>query len=270
MSGAADPALAMLLAGRIAGWRDPGRLFVLGLCGAQGCGKSTLASALAARLEAAGLRVATLSLDDLYLRRAERAELAARLHPLFATRGVPGTHDIALGLETIAALERGEAAPLPRFAKGADDRLDQALWPKAPAGCQVLLFEGWCLGAAPQDPAALAQPVNALEAQEDRQAIWRGHVNAQLSGPYAALWARIDRLVLLAAPDWPVVARWREEQEAALRAGGGGARVMSPDQVLRFIQHYERLTRHVLTEMPARADLVVGLDAARAVLDPAF
>lgn len=266
MNGAADPALVAALAARIAGWRAAGRLFVLGLCGAQGSGKTTMVGALAARLEEDGLRVAALSLDDLYLTRAERLDLAARVHPLFATRGVPGTHDTALGLATIAALERGEAAPLPRFAKGEDDRLPPPLWPRAPERCDVLLLEGWCLGAAPQDPAALTDPVNPLEAAEDPQGIWRSHVNAALAGPgYGALWARIDRLVLLAAPDWHVVARWREEQEAALRAAGGGARVMNPAEVQRFIQHYERLTRHVLTEMPSRADLVVQLDPTRAV-----
>ncbi len=243
-------------------------LTVIGLCGAQGAGKSTLVAALAGALEDGGLPTAVLSLDDLYLTRSERRGLAAQVHPLLATRGVPGTHDIALGLAVVAALEQGKAAALPRFDKAADDRADARDWPVAAADTRVLLLEGWCVGARPQAAAALADPVNALEAREDPDGIWRGHVNAALAGEYQRLFARLDALVLLAAPGWDVVARWREQQEAELRARSGpaAAGVMTPDQVTRFIAHYERLTRHILAEMPPRADLLVRLGAAREVL----
>ncbi len=238
---------------------------MVGFSGAQGSGKSTLVTALAEALAGEDIATATLSLDDLYLTRAERQELAREVHPLFATRGAPGTHDMALGLELLAALERGEAVRLPRFDKGSDDRAPIEAWPSAPQNAQVLLLEGWCLGARPQDPAALAEPVNALEAQEDPGGIWRRHANAALAGPYQDLFARIDRLVLLAAPDWQVVAQWREQQEAELRATGA-ARAMTGAEVQRFIQHYERLTRWILAEMPQRADLVVRLNHARGIV----
>jgi len=234
---------------------------VIGICGAQGSGKTTLVAALAARLAAEGIAVATLSLDDLYLTHAERQTLAREVHPLLATRGVPGTHDVTLGIATLDALARGEAAALPRFDKGVDDRVPVASWPHAPAGTQVVLFEGWCLGARSQPAAALDEPVNRLEAEEDTDGAWRSQANAALAGPYRALFDRIDRLILLAAPDWSVVATWREQQEAELRTVSPGA--MTPQQVQRFIQHYERLTRWILSEMPARADLVVKLDANR-------
>ncbi len=264
-----DPLLVERLAALATSWRKPGSgLLTIGLCGAQGSGKSTLVAALTQRLGVAGLRVATLSLDDLYLSRAERQRLAREVHPLFATRGVPGTHDVALGLATIAALARGEPAALPRFDKGSDDRQPEPDWPLAPAGCQVLLLEGWCLGAAPQPAADLALPVNALEAAEDADGIWRSYANAALAGPYRRLFAAIDRLILLAAPDWQVVAKWREQQESELRMSAPGA--MSPAEVTRFIQHYERLTRWILAEMPERADLTVRLGLNREVLDPSL
>lgn len=261
-----DLDLASILLNRIhvalAAKRAP---LVVGICGAQGSGKTTLVAALASALHAEGIAVAKLSLDDLYLTRSERQELAHEVHPLFATRGVPGTHDIALGLETLDALKRGEPVPLPRFDKGTDDRAAIETWPSAPANTQVLLLEGWCLGARSQDPAALVDPVNALEADEDPAGTWRAHANAALAGPYQGLFARIDLLVMLAAPGWHVVAQWREQQEAELRATGA-ARAMDAPQVRRFIQHYERLTRWILEEMPARADLVVRLGAGREVL----
>jgi D-glycerate 3-kinase len=270
MPSPADPALVARLLTRIAEWRAKHgeRLFTLGLCGAQGSGKTTLVAALAEALTAQGLRVATLSLDDLYLPRAARLKLAAEVHPLFATRGVPGTHDVAFGLITLDALAKGDPARLPRFAKATDNPLPRAEWPSAPEQTQVLLFEGWCIGAKPQAEADLAQPVNTLEAEADPQGIWRTHANRALAGPYRHLFARLDRLVLLAAPGWEVVAKWREQQEAELRArvGEDAPGAMTPAEVTRFIQHYERLTRWVLAEMPERADVVVRLGEGREVL----
>jgi D-glycerate 3-kinase len=266
--------LVELLRGQIGEWRvtHGERLFTLGLCGAQGSGKSTLVAALAEALSAEDVRVATLSLDDLYLPREERLKLATKVHPLFATRGVPGTHEIALGLATLDALKRGEPASLPRFAKAADNPLPRADWPSAPARCEVLLFEGWCVGARPQLETALAQAANAFEASEDPEGLWRHYANAALAGDYQTLFARLDRLILLAAPNWEVVAQWREQQEVELRAtldlafGANAPATMTPAEVTRFIQHYERLTRWVLSEMPARADVVVRLGEGREVL----
>jgi len=238
-------------------------LLVAGICGSQGSGKSTLARALALRAKAEGIATAVLSLDDLYLTHAQRGALGREVHPLLRTRGVPGTHDVALGLATIAALERGEPARLPRFDKGKDDRLPESDWPLAPSGTRLLIFEGWCLGARPQPEEALGQPVNALERDEDPDGIWRCHANRALAGPYRPLFARLNLLILLAAPGFEVVRDWRTEQERSLRDAGAPA-AMDDAQITRFIQHYERLTRHILAEMPARADLVAWLGRDRA------
>ena len=256
-------ACAALIAPMLVQAKARGRMAVLGIAGAQGSGKSTLARALKQRMDEAGVASALLSIDDLYLSHAARAALAQTVHPLLRTRGVPGTHDVALGLDLIAALERGDAVPLPRFDKGADDRLPADQWDRAPAGTRLLLLEGWCVGARPQPEEALAAPVNALERQEDADGRWRRFVNAALAGSYQALFARIDRIAFLAAPDFDVVARWRGEQEAPLRAAGGG---MDKAALARFIQHYERITRHMLADMPARADMLIQLDAERQVV----
>ncbi|MDH7973912.1 kinase [Sphingomonas sp. AR_OL41] len=240
---------------------DGQRPIVVGLCGAQGCGKSTVAAGLAARI--AG--TAVLSLDDLYLPRQARVALGRRVHPLLATRGVPGTHDISLGLDVMAALDQGADAQLPRFDKASDDRAPPAAWPVAPGGTPLLILEGWCIGACPQPAAALAKPVNALERDEDPDGIWRRCVNDALVGQYQTLFARIDHLVLLAAPDVATVERWRCEQESVLRKQAPtGVGVMTDAEISRFVAHYERLTRHILAEMPDRADLVVRLDHDRA------
>ena len=259
--------LVETLVAAIQRWRGVG-LLTVGISGAQGSGKSTLTAALAAQLAQDGIAVATLSLDDLYLGRDERRVMAAAVHPLFVTRGPPGTHDVALGLAVLDALARGEPAPLPRFDKAADAPLPRTAWPFAPRDCRVLLLEGWCLGARSESEEALIVPVNALEAAEDGQGHWRRHANAALAGEYQQLWARIDRLILLAAPGWEVVRGWREQQEAELRAKAraDAPGVMDAEQVARFVQHYERLTRHMLAELPGRADVVVRLGVGREVL----
>lgn len=235
--------------------------FVLGICGSQGCGKSTLAAALRDDLIARGLSTAVLSLDDVYKTRADREAMARTLHPLLRTRGVPGTHDVGLALDVIEALERGEPAPLPRFDKSADDRLPREQWDLAPARTRVLILEGWFVGARPATGRPDPAPLNALEANEDRQGTWRGMIEDALGGDYRTLFVRIDALVLLEAPGFEVVRGWRIEQEHALRASGREG--MSDEEIGIFIQHYERLTRRINAEMPAYADLVIKLDAAR-------
>jgi len=243
-------------------------LMTVGLCGAQGSGKTTAAAVLAALLCEDGLPAIALSIDDFYLPRAERALLARRIHPLLMTRGVPGTHDVELAQATIDSLAIDEPVRIPVFDKASDDRLPRGAWREAPGARRVVILEGWCVGALPQPAAQLAVPVNALEREEDADGIWRGYVNAALEGPYRQLFIRLSPLVLLAAPSFDVVREWRGEQERKLRAriarqGDDASRLMDDTQLARFISHYERVTRHILAEMPARAEHLVSLDQRR-------
>lgn len=239
------------LAERIATIQRPA---LIGVCGPQGSGKSTGAAALGLLLEAKGLRVAVLSIDDFYLTSAERRALADTIHPLFATRGPPGTHDLALMTRTIGRLIAGESLALPLFDKAADDRGADIRF-EGPA--DIVLFEGWCVGAIPQSDEALADPVNALEADADPQGIWRRHMNDALR-TYQWLFERIDYLIQLVPPAFETIVGWRREQEAKLPA-----RLMTDEQIAVFVQHYERLTRWIIAEMPDRADAVIRLDAER-------
>jgi D-glycerate 3-kinase len=245
----------------------PARPLVVGICGAQGSGKSTLANGLLRGLREAGIAAATLSIDDLYLTLAERERLAREVHPLLRTRGVPGTHDVDLGLSVIADIDARRPTLLPRFDKSRDDRAPVERWDAVDEPLDVLLFEGWCVGAHPQPAEALIEPINALERDEDPDGRWRRYVNAALEGRYRPLFDRIDFLALLAAPGFEVVRAWRIQQENDLRAHSapGAPGVMTDDQIARFIQHYERLTRHILAEMPGRADVTIALDADRRV-----
>lgn len=256
------------LAARIAAWHAAaGHPLLIGINGAQGSGKTTLCVFLEALLiHHHGLAVATLSIDDLYCTRAERQALAKSVHPLLATRGVPGTHDLALAARTIDALLAGSGpVAIPRFDKATDDRRPESRWPVSVAPVDVLLFEGWCIAATPQPESALITPANTLEATEDAEMTWRLHANIALAQGYATLFARLDRLVMLRAPGFASVSRWRQTQEVHLRARHGPDVGMDEAAVERFIEHFERLTRHMMVDLPARADACFDLDENQAI-----
>jgi len=243
------------------------RAALVGLSGLQASGKSTLAAQLAAAARERGIATEVLGLDDFYLGRRDRAVLARDVHALLATRGVPGTHDVALILETVTALR--DASPrhparIPRFDKGSDTRLPPSRWRHVTSPPRLILLEGWCVGVPAEAQRALARAVNALELREDPDARWRTWVNARLGGEYAALWRRFDALIMLEAPGFEVVSRWRGEPERELRRRGA-PRAMSRAALRRFLMHYERLSRHALRALPALADIVVTLDASRRV-----
>jgi D-glycerate 3-kinase len=242
------------LAEKIASHAEAKRPLVVGINGAQGSGKTTLCKFLEPLLAERGLRAVILSLDDLYLSRAERALAAADHHPLFATRGVPGTHDVERGMAILDRLLAGKSAELPVFDKARDEPSAETRHVEGPV--DIVLFEGWCVGAAPQTAADLREPVNALERDEDPDGIWRREVNRRLATDYAELFGRIDLLVVLKVPDFESVRAHRRVQEKRL---GWGPAVMGEAALDRFLAHYQRLTEHMFREMPARADILVEI-----------
>ena len=249
--------LARSLALKIA--RSAARPAYIAIAGAQGSGKTTLARLMTDELHQAGIRAVVCSLDDFYLERARRVVLSQTLHPLLITRGVPGTHDIDLCLGVLDGVARMPTA-MPQFDKGLDDRLDPSRWPLA-GPVDVVVIEGWCLGARAQSAADLVAPVNELERDEDPDGRWRRLVNDALALRYQALFARFDKLVFLQVPGIDAVRRWRAEQETELPQH----QRMTAAQLRRFIAHYERLTSWMIEDVPGRADLTVVLDDAHRI-----
>ncbi|TNY25866.1 kinase [Fulvimonas soli] len=250
-------------AGRIARAKRP---YLLGLSGLQGSGKSTLARVMKAEAEARGWPTEVLSLDDFYYSRAERETLAREVHPLLRTRGVPGTHEIELLLSVLAALPHAsDKLPVawPRFDKGRDTRIPPSRWPKVVRPPRLVILEGWALGLRPQLQSALEKPVNALERADDPDGAWRRWVNKQLRA-YQPLWRKLDALIVLQAPNWDVVRRWRSEEEERLLARHAPL-AMDAEAMVRFLAHFERLSRHALATLPALADSVVEYDTERHV-----
>jgi D-glycerate 3-kinase len=242
--------------------RAGGRVPVVAVAGPQGSGKTTLVQAAAANSGGA----TTFSLDDVYLPGSARRDIAGRIHPLFATRGVPGTHDLNVFNETLdLLLDPGAATTrLPSFDKVADEPRDLAAWPTCTGSPSLILVDGWCLGATAQPDEELIEPVNALEAQEDRLGRWRAYANHCLEDTYARAFARFDAILYLRAPSFEVIEGWRRQQEEGLLG-----RPLNDDdraRISRFVAHFERITRHMLGGGHT-ADVVVQLDEGRGVVE---
>jgi D-glycerate 3-kinase len=226
---------------------------LIGIGGSQASGKSTLCREAAERFGGV-----SFSLDDIYLTLAERTLKAAELHPLFKVRGVPGTHDLKLGNALIDSLRTG-GATIPVFDKLADDRAAEGrVFEGRP---KVIFVEGWCLGAVPQPPAMLFEPVNTLEASADPNGTWRRVVNGHLQDDYARFFGRFEKALYLAAPGFETVLDWRCEQEAGL-LGVEDLPEGRREALKHFIDHYERLTRWMISG-GVKADVVVPLDKKR-------
>ena len=222
-----------------------------------------------------GNAVEALSLDDFYLGLEARQQLARDIHPLLATRGVPGTHDIVFLNETLDRLidERNVSGTLiPRFDKSIDDRKSKIHWPVVDQRLDIILLEGWCLGAEPVDTVNLSDPINNLERVEDADVIWRKYVNQQLRCHYVPIFSRFDTWIMLKAPSFKSVFTWRLEQEQKLvlsKTTESGS-LMSSKQLLRFIQHYERITLGCLASLPEKVDFLYTLDENRNVLEATY
>ena len=251
------------------------KTYIIGINGCQGSGKSTLADYLCTVVaEKYHLATVALSLDDFYLTKAERIELARKIHPLLAQRGVPGTHDVNLAIDTISSLASGNKALITRFDKSMDDRVPEANSETITGHIGLIVIEGWCFGAKPQAPNSLIEPVNHLERSEDPDGVCRDYVNTALATQYPQLFELVDSTAMLRAPSFKTVFEWRLEQEQKLieklrstKTDPASVSTMSDQEIRRFIQNFQRITEHCLEEMPTRVDHLFQLNAARQIVD---
>lgn len=231
---------------------------LVALSGAQGCGKTTLAANLQQAFAQSGVHAGIVSLDDYYLTKRERQRLANTIHPLLRSRGVPGTHHIARLRHDLESQLAGHAIALPRFDKANDD-ISVDLPAKQ---YDLLIVEGWCLGAVSQTAEQLATPVNELDALPDA-AIWRSYQNEQLRDSYQPLWALFPVAFFLRAPDWQTICRWRQQQEHTLwRERGQG---MDESALQQFMLPFQRWTQAMLQGALWPGMQQLTLDATRRV-----
>ena len=238
-------------------------VFKLSISGGQGSGKSTISDFIKLLLNHHfNLKVASFSIDDIYLSKKERTKLSLDVHPLLATRGVPGTHDVSLGLETINSLvsSKEKTTLIPEFSKKFDDLLPKIRWKVFEGTPNVIIFDGWCLGAKPEPLDNLKSPINDLERESDPDGIWVNWVNSQLNNKYQDLFGLFDLKIYIKSLNFEKVLenRWLQEKTAIeMDNSKNKSKYMTKDEVYKFVMHFERITKNMEKYMPNDADIVI-------------
>ena len=240
---------------------------IIGLAGGQGSGKTTISSILTLILQKYfKLKVFKVSIDDFYKTRKDRKLLSKNKHPLLMTRGVPGTHDIDLMLKFFKKVKSKNFKNLevPKFNKAIDDRYKKSLWYKVKSKPDVIIFEGWCVGARAQSSKQLKKPINSLEKVYDQGARWRVHVNNQLKTNYKTLFKQLDGLLYLKARNFNLLREWRLKQERKLWAqtkSKKNLKIMSNGDVINFMQTYQRITQQMFKDAIKRSSIIMNLNS---------
>ena len=241
--------------------------FIVGLSGGQGTGKTTISSIMSIILKKYfKLNIFKISIDDFYKTRKERFLLSKKIHNLLMTRGVPGTHDTNIILDFLNKVKHKNFKPLklPKFNKAADDRFKKELWYSINKRPDVIIFEGWCIGARPQKNYQLKKHINSVEKLNDQNLIWRKYVNYQLKKNYRKLFNQLNCLLYLKAKNFNLLQKWRLKQERKLLTFSReykNLKIMNKKEVIHFMKTYERITQNMFKDAPKYASIILNLNS---------
>ena len=239
---------------------------IVGLAGGQGSGKTTISSILSLILKKYfKLKVFKISIDDFYKTKKQREILSKDKHSLLLTRGVPGTHDIKIMLDFFRKIKTKnfKSLKLPKFNKANDDRYKKKHWYKLKSRPDVVIFEGWCVGAKPQSLRLLKKPINALEKAYDKNLKWRRFVNLQLKTNYKKLYSQLDSLLYLKVKNFNLLKKWRIKQEEKLwlkAKSRKNLKIMNKKEVINFMQTYQRITEQMFKDAPKYSSIIMNLN----------
>ena len=244
-------------------YKKKGETLILGFSGGQGSGKTTVTGILKIILKKFfKRRIHVSSIDDFYKTLEDRNKISNKIHPLLKTRGVPGTHDINLvkNFFNIIRKKKFKKIKLPKFEKAMDNRLKKKYWFNIKQKPEIVILEGWCVGAKPQSNSLIKKPINILEKYEDKDLIWRKYVNEKLKKEYKKLFVMIDHFIFMKIPNFKVVFKWRLLQEKKLKKKSySNKKIMSYNEIKRFIMFYERITLQMIKDLSKSASVVMLL-----------
>ena len=245
--------------------------YYIGLAGGQGTGKTTISSILKIILiNYFKLNVFKISIDDFYKTRKDRINLSKRIHPMLLTRGVPGTHDIKMMLEFFknSKKKKFKKMKLPLFDKSIDDRLPKKKWYEIKKNPDVIILEGWCVGAKAQTNQEIKKSMNSMEKTMDKQLKWRKFVNYNLQTSYKKLFKQLDTLLYLKASNFNQLRKWRLKQEKKLKIqtkNKKNLKIMDKKDVISFMQTYQRITENMFKNVPKYASIVMNLNSSHQI-----
>ena len=246
---------------------DNKKPYFVGLAGGQGTGKTTISSIIKIILEKYfKVKVFKISIDDFYKTRKERIALSKKVHPMLLTRGVPGTHDINMMLDFFkkSKAKKFKNMKLPNFNKAIDDRFPKKKWNTINKRPDVIIFEGWCVGARAETNKTLKKSINSMEKANDHKLVWRKYVNQQLKTKYKKLYSQLNCMIYLKAKNFSLLQKWRLKQEHKLwlkTKKKGGHKIMSKGDVINFMQTYQRITQNMFKNMPKYASIILNLNS---------
>ncbi len=246
---------------------DNKKPYFVGLAGGQGTGKTTISSIIKIILEKYfKLKVFKISIDDFYKTRKERIALSKKVHPMLLTRGVPGTHDISMMLNFFkkSKAKKFKNMKLPNFNKAIDDRFPKNKWNTINKRPDVIIFEGWCVGAKAETNKTLKKSINSMEKANDNKLVWRKYVNQQLKTKYKKLYSQLNCMIYLKAKNFNLLQKWRLKQEHKLwlkTKKKGGHKIMTKGDVINFMQTYQRITQNMFKNMPKYASIILNLNS---------
>ena len=244
-------------------FRKKNNTLIVGLSGGQGSGKSTIAQILKIIIKARfNLNTINFQIDDYYKTYKERQKMSQKFGKLFLTRGVPGTHDTKLLFKHLKNFKSNNFAQvkIPQFDKSKDDRMIKTKWKKIKKKQDIIIFEGWCVGAKAQKKNNLRKPINILEKKEDINLTWRTKVNNELKEKYKKIFKLVDTMIFLKVPSFNYVYKWRVLQEKKLKLKSKGKNIMTSKQIKRFIMFYERTTKNMLNDLNKKSNIIISLD----------
>ena len=255
---------------------DNKKPYFVGLAGGQGTGKTTISSLIEIILiKYFKLKVFRISIDDFYKKRKERIILSKRIHPMLLTRGVPGTHDINMMVSFFrkAKSKQFKRLKLPTFNKAIDDRFNKKYWYDLKDKPDVIIFEGWCVGAKSEKSNTLKKNINSMEKAKDHKQIWRKYINQQLKSKYKKLYLQLNCLIYLKAKNFSLLQKWRFKQERKLllkSKKNSKLKIMNKKDVLNFMQTYQRITQNMFKNMPKYASIILNLNSNHQIKTAVF
>jgi D-glycerate 3-kinase len=153
---------------------------------------------------------------------------------------------------------------LPNFNKAIDDRSPKKKWYKIKERPDIIIFEGWCVGAKTELSKNLKKPINYMERSNDKKLVWRNYVNQQLKTNYRKLYSQLNCMIYLKAKNFNLLQKWRLKQEHKLQLKtkrSFGQKIMNKNDVLTFMQTYQRITENMFKKMPKYVSIILNLNS---------
>ena len=112
--------------------------------------------------------------------------------------------------------------------------------------------------ASHQKISDLIEPINDLEKNHDKDSVWRTYVNNVLQYDYQKLFSLCSYLIMLKPPSFQSIYEWRHQQEDKIC--NKSAYKMNKEQVINFVQYFQRLTVWMLDDLPSKSDILIEFD----------